>query len=739
MKKSLLSVLVFLVSLIGVYAQNQPTLGGHPEDRPATHTTHDGSNTLGQSYYRHDVCGLNFVEADTLVETRSTTYGFNANGTGIPTFVNIHGLPTGCDSIVKAYLYWVQSYTVGNGDPTSLTVTNPAAANFNYTVNNIGLSVGQNWGDIGTATYRADVTNSISGNGKYNINITGSGTMSNEIDGVSLIIIYRDYAATYTGSITLFDGADAECTSGITLNYTGNGFSTCAASPNAVAFGLFGDMQSNIGTGTNVQTFNGSTATFTNNFWNYDAITTTLTAGQNSIVYNTYTNDLSDCYVISLLGLYWQNTSCVTCTVGSSKLNLTMTQTPASCGANNGSANVTTTGGTPPYTYNWSTGATTSSITNMPPGTYTVTVKDAGCDNAIDSVKITTSTLPLTVKTSSGGSFCLGGTGTLNAKGAGGDSIYTYTWNPGNIIGQTIVVSPTVTTTYTVTLTDGCSSAPAKGTVVVTVNPQPSIAFGVDSANGCYPLCVNFTNNTIIASGTVKTWQWSFGDGGTSTSQNPHYCYTKPGVYTVTLIAISDSGCKQQLFINNMITVYDHPHANFTYAPQLVTILQPNVQFTDLSVDQYGINKWFWSFGDPADSTSTVQNPSHTYADTGTFCTSLTVTNIHNCTDAVEKCIIVEPFFALYVPDAFTPNHDGLNDVFLAEGKYICSFEMWIFDRWGMQIFHSTDITKGWNGTVGGDSKQVQEDTYVYLIKAQDCRDGQHQLHTLIGKVTLLR
>ncbi|HSY76456.1 MAG TPA: PKD domain-containing protein, partial [Bacteroidia bacterium] len=250
---------------------------------------------------------------------------------------------------------------------------------------------------------------------------------------------------------------------------------------------------------------------------------------------------------------------------------------------------------------------------------------------------------------------------------------------------------------------------------------------------------VNFTNNTSIASGKVKTWEWSFGDGGTSAAQNPHYCYSKAGVYTVTLIAISDSGCKQQLFISNMITVYDHPHADFTYAPQPVTILQPFVQFTDQSVDQYGISKWFWSFGDASDSTSTLQNPGHTYADTGTFCQSLTVTNIHSCTDAVEKCLIVEPFFALYVPDAFTPNHDGLNDVFMVEGKYICDFEIWIFDRWGMQLYHSTDITKGWNGTVGGDSQKAQEDTYVYLIKARDCRDDQHQLHTVVGKVTLLK
>src|SRR6185312_17006295 len=164
----------------------------------------------------------------------------------------------------------------------------------------------------------------------------------------------------------------------------------------------------------------------------------------------------------------------------------------------------------------------------------------------------------------------------------------------------------------------------------------------------------------------------------------------------------------------NLINIYSHPKANFAATPQPTDILTPTLYFTDASTDAYGIKSWFWTFGDATDSTSTIPSPQHTYGDTGTYCPTLVVTNIHNCTDSIEHCIVIEPFFALYIPNAFTPNTDGRDEVFLPEGKYVCTFEMWIFDRWGQELFHTTDINQGWNGHVGSSSAMCQEDTYVY-------------------------
>src|SRR4029077_5761158 len=182
--------------------------------------------------------------------------------------------------------------------------------------------------------------------------------------------------------------------------------------------------------------------------------------------------------------------------------------------------------------------------------------------------------------------LCAGQSTTLTASASGGTGPYTYTWNATTTIA-THTVNPAVTTTYTLQVTDanGCTAAPVL--VTVRVNALPNVLFMSDSLNGCYPLCMKFTDQTTMASGKESSWQWNFGDGGTSSSQNPSYCYQSPGVYTVSLIVTSDSGCVSKLIIPKMITVYDHPHANFSASPQPANILQPFVQFADMSTDAY--------------------------------------------------------------------------------------------------------------------------------------------------------
>jgi gliding motility-associated-like protein len=186
-----------------------------------------------------------------------------------------------------------------------------------------------------------------------------------------------------------------------------------------------------------------------------------------------------------------------------------------------------------------------------------------------------------------------------------------------------------------------------------------------------------------------------------------------------------------------MITVYSAPTPAFTVSPQPTTILSPTIQFTDASTDAYGIASWFWNFSDPTDPVNSAQqNPTHTYGDTGIFCAMLTVTNIHGCKDSITECLVISPQYTLYIPDAFTPNGDGKDDIFIPSGSNFTNFQMYIFDRWGMLIYKTNDITKGWNGGVNNNSRICQEDTYVYLIQATDPFGQQHRY---IGKVTLLQ
>ncbi len=105
-----------------------------------------------------------------------------------------------------------------------------------------------------------------------------------------------------------------------------------------------------------------------------------------------------------------------------------------------------------------------------------------------------------------------------------------------------------------------------------------------------------------------------------------------------------------------MINVYSFPVAAFDFGPQPATIVDPTISFSDKSTDAYGIATWLWDFNDPlSDKTSNMQNPAHTYGDTGTFCATLTITNIHGCTDSVTECLVISSDYTLYVPNSLLP------------------------------------------------------------------------------------
>jgi gliding motility-associated-like protein len=135
----------------------------------------------------------------------------------------------------------------------------------------------------------------------------------------------------------------------------------------------------------------------------------------------------------------------------------------------------------------------------------------------------------------------------------------------------------------------------------------------------------------------------------------------------------------------------------------------------------------------------TLQNPVYSYSDTGSYVVELIVANSFGCTDTAFKTVTVIPEYALYAPNAFTPNnHDGLNDLFMPKGVGIDpnNFEMLIFDRWGNMIFKTTDINKGWDGHANKGSAVAQEDTYVWKIVTKDTKGNDHQY---LGHVTIVK
>ncbi|MDQ3048607.1 MAG: choice-of-anchor L domain-containing protein [Bacteroidota bacterium] len=415
------------------------------------------------------------------------------------------------------------------------------------------------------------------------------------------------------------------------------------------------------------------------------------------------------------------------------------------CTGGNTTLNASVAGGDGVYTYSWTPAGSlsNSSISNPVASpasttTYTLNVTDGnGCNASPEQVTVTVNPF-LTVVTAGSASVCPGTPAPISATGSNGNGgPYTYSWSPATGLSNSSIsnptATPTTTTTYTVTVTDGCSP-PVTATVTVTILPLPAPAYSPNVTSGCAPLCVTFTDASLPAGG-VTAWSWNFGDGSSSVDTNETHCYTTPGQYTVALTVTGSNGCTATLTNVNQITVNPVPIASFT-APLSTSIFTPTVQFTDNST---GASSWSWDFGDVLNipsNTSSLQHPEHTYSETGTYCITLTVSNSSGCTDVVSLCIDIDPEFTFYIPNAFSPNQDGINDDFYGKGEHIQDFEMFIYDRWGNMIFYADDINEHWTGKANHGSEIAQQDVYVYVVKIKDNKDRKHKY---IGTVTLVK
>ena len=280
----------------------------------------------------------------------------------------------------------------------------------------------------------------------------------------------------------------------------------------------------------------------------------------------------------------------------------------------------------------------------------------------------------------------------------------------------------------------GCTDSITK---TVFVNPNPVVIFTSNDTAGCEPLCAPFQNSSSILTGSNISQLMDFGDGNTTSSQDLLHCYTNtsvysPAVYSPSLTVTSDSGCVTTVSKNNYITVYPNPISDFTVEAETVSIINPVVSTSNLST---GGDFWNWNFGD-SDASSIFSPAPHTYADTGTYVITLITSTQYNCIDTTYKTIIVEPDFAFYVPNVFSPNGDGINDSFTGKGILIDEYEMRIFDRWGNMVFITKDLQEPWDGKANYGSVIAQQDVYVYVINLTDFKRKKHEYK---GIVTLVR
>jgi|GEM_PF-4413833 len=297
------------------------------------------------------------------------------------------------------------------------------------------------------------------------------------------------------------------------------------------------------------------------------------------------------------------------------------------------------------------------------------------------------------------------------------------------------------------THTDGC-----KDTLIfndtITILPIPNISIENSNINVCEDIEIEFTNSSNDATNYI----WNFGNGDTSTEENPNYSYDNEGIYTVTIEANYENTCFNSETFENLVEVKPTPIANFSYENIEIEdaegISQPTgvIDFFNLSE---GASAYLWTFGD-GDS-SDLESPSHQYNISGEITTTLTAFNDLGCWTQIDSTIIINDFGRLFIPNALTPEWGPeLTRVFKPIGFGLSEFDIKIYSKWGDIVWESNELIDGkpigeWNGTFKDTDEALPQGAYVWearavfldgsIWKGKEYKNG----YKTIGTVTIIR
>ncbi|MES2515168.1 MAG: gliding motility-associated C-terminal domain-containing protein [Bacteroidota bacterium] len=347
-------------------------------------------------------------------------------------------------------------------------------------------------------------------------------------------------------------------------------------------------------------------------------------------------------------------------------------------------------------TYLWNNGANTATTSVLNSGVYTVTLTNS-CGQAVSSVSVTVSSMPALVVSPQSSQLCPGSTVTLTATSSNAGN---FVWSTG-VTGTNSILVPTAGI-YSVTVSNLCGSKTVTASVGnLTMTPI------VISSNS-YSICPNETA-TLTATGGILTGFGSSSYAWSNSTATGSVNTTTGGV--VILSVTNFCGTYTQSVNVNVNPLNAAIVANPTsgYSPLVVS-------FSNNSINA---NTYLWDFGNG--NIANTQNVSNQVYNTGVYTVYLTVTN-GVCTDMDSVTIDVtleSP--TLYVPNAFTPNGDSINDIFWIGATNIKEFNIIIFDRWGLKLFESSDLSISWTGMVNG--KEVPDGCYFYLINAKGIDD----------------
>jgi gliding motility-associated-like protein len=347
-----------------------------------------------------------------------------------------------------------------------------------------------------------------------------------------------------------------------------------------------------------------------------------------------------------------------------------------------------------------------------------------GCLEA-DTVEVVVNPLPVVTANASDDFLCDGESTILWGEGAN-----LYIWDQGVL--DSISFVPPATSTYTVIGYDlnGCTDTTE---IEIIVNPLPNVLFSTDMTyGGCIPFSPTFTDLTVSPSS--NSVMWYFGNGASSTQTGSVInTYDNYGCYDVTLISTTAEGCTDSLTQNDFVCE-NQVIASFYPDVYEQSVVNPIFVFTNESVNAASFE---WFFGDGTESD--FVNVTHFYNSYGIYNITLVATAEDGCTDTAYIAVTVNDEILFYVPNSFTPNADGRNEMFIpvltAGYDRDQGYEFSIYNRWGEEVFNTDIPGQGWDGTFN--NVGVQNGAYIWYLKFKDSMNN--QIHYRSGHVNVIK
>jgi gliding motility-associated-like protein len=368
-------------------------------------------------------------------------------------------------------------------------------------------------------------------------------------------------------------------------------------------------------------------------------------------------------------------------------------------------------------TYSWNTNPVQNNdtATALSAGNYEVTISYGVC-KAVDTLTINNLTT-FTIQMDSINEFCSLANGMAYVTPSVSGS-YTYSWNT-NPVQLADTAYNLSAGTYTVNVEDG--SCLVIDSIVITDTPAPDLA--LNSIDETCNLSNGIASVSISGGNPPYTINWNTNPVQTTDSASS----LSTGYYIVT---VSDSFCTvvDSVYVNALPVLVT---SDFSYDQQLTTSGQTQADFVSLAL---GADSVLWDFGDG--TSSSEENPIHIYSDTGMYAIQMISYDANGCTDTLLQYILIEEPFNFFIPNAFTPDADGINDSFSGSGIGITFYKMIIHDRWGNKIYETNEINKPWDGKMQSTNEAVQDGVYLYTINVIDIW-GEN--NTYRGSITLIR